>query len=144
MTRSSVLRATTSAVCAAVLLLSYRISALDRLEGRILDDKTGQPVAATLLLTDGDGKPLEVDGRHAHVQYLGKRRCYVDGVFTLNTRPNRVSVELRRGLETLPLKTDVDLTQQGSEALTFRLRRWIDMRGLGYLNGDTHVHMLTQ
>jgi hypothetical protein len=144
MIRSSILRATGSAVCAAVLLLSYRISALDRLEGRILDDKTGQPVAATLVLTDGDGKPLELDGRHSHVQYLGKRRCYVDGVFTLNTRPSRVSLELRRGLETLPLKTDVDLTQQGSEALTFRLRRWIDMRESGYLNGDTHVHFLSQ
>jgi hypothetical protein len=144
MARSSVLRVTVSSVCAAILLLSYRSSALDRLEGRILDDKTGLPVAATLLLSDGDGKPLEVDGSHPHVQYLGKRRCYVDGVFTLNTRPSRLVLELRRGLETFPLKTEVDLSRHGSEALTFRLRRWIDMRELGYQNGDTHVHFLSQ
>ena len=47
-------------------------------------------------------------------------------------RPRRLVIELRRGLETLPLKAEVDLTQHGSEALTFRLRRWMDMRELGY------------
>ena len=101
-------------------------------------------MAATLALTDGDGKSLEIDGRHSHVQYLGKRRCYVDGAFTLSTRPSRIVVELRRGLETLPLKSELDLSQHGTEALTFRLRRWIDMREQGYQNGDTHVHYLTQ
>ena len=33
---------------ALLLLLSYRSSAVERLEGRIVDDKTGQPVAATV------------------------------------------------------------------------------------------------
>ena len=87
MTKTSALRVTASSVCAVILLLSYRSSAFERLEGRILDDKTGMPVAATLLLSDGEGKPLEVEGRHSHVQYLGKRRCYVDGVFALNSSP---------------------------------------------------------
>ena len=26
---------------------------------------------------------LEAEGRHAHVQYLGKRRCYVDGTSSM-------------------------------------------------------------
>ena len=43
-----------------------------------------------------------------------------------------------------PLKAEVDFTQQGTEPLIFRLRRWIDMREHGYLSGDTHVHMLSQ
>lgn len=116
----------------------------DRLEGRILDDKTGQPVAATLVLADGEGKRLEIEGKHSHVEYLGQRRCYVDGAFVLNARPSRLVVELRRGLETVPLKTEIDLTARGAEALTFRLRRWIDMRESGYLSGDTHVHYLSQ
>jgi hypothetical protein len=127
-----------------LLLWSYRSSGVDRVEGHILDDKTGQPVAATLVLSDGDGKPIEVEGRHSHVQYLGKRRCYVDGAFVLNARPSRLRVELRRGLETLPLQSEVDLTQHGNGPLSFRLKRWIDMRDLGYQNGDTHVHFLTQ
>jgi hypothetical protein len=129
---------------AALLLLSYRSMAVDRLEGRILDDKSGRPVAATLLLTDGDGNPIEIEGQHSHVEYLGKRRCYVDGHFFLSARPNRLLIEIRRGLETLPLNAEVDLTQHGSEPLTFRPRRWIDMGELGYVSGDTHVHYLSQ
>ena len=144
MKQSSVRRLMMIPVFAALLLLSYWSLGLDRMEGRILDDKTGQSVAATLVLTDGEGKPLEIEGKHSHVEYLGKRRCYVDGNFVLNSRPSRLVIELRRGLETLPLKTEIDMTQRGSEALTFRLRRWIDMRELGYLSGDTHVHLLTQ
>src|SRR5262245_33577970 len=129
---------------AVLLLLCYRSGSVDRLEARILDDKTGQPVAATLVLADEAGKRLEIEGKHSHVEYLGKRRCYVDGAFVLNALPRRLVVELRRGLETLPLKTEVDLTKQGTEPLTFRLRRWIEMRESGYLSGDTHVHRLTQ
>src|SRR5687767_8297978 len=73
MTASSTLRVTISCLFGMLLLLSYESSAVESLEGRILDDKTGQPVAATLLLSDGEGKPLEVEGTHSHVQYLGKR-----------------------------------------------------------------------
>jgi hypothetical protein len=62
----------------------------------------------------------------------------------LNARPGRLVAEVRRGLETLPLQKELDLTHQGSEALTFRLRRWTDMRERGYLSGDTHVHFLSQ
>ena len=143
MNRSSIHRALSGSLFAVLLLLSYRSMGVGRIEGRILDERTGQPVAATLLLSDGEGKPLEIEGRHSHVEYLGKRRYYVDGTFAVNARPNRLVVEVRRGLETLPLQAEVDLARQSGEPLTFRLRRWIDMRELGYLSGDTHVHFLT-
>ena len=144
MTQISIRRSLSGSLFVVLLLLSYRSLAVGRVEGRILDSKTGEPVAATLLLSDGEGKALEIEGKHTHVEYLGKRRCYVDGVFVLSARPSRLVVELRRGLETMPLRTEVDLTRQGSEALTFRLQRWIDMRNQGYLSGDTHVHYLRQ
>jgi hypothetical protein len=127
-----------------LLLLTYRISGSDRLETRIVDDKTGHPIAATVVITDAEGKVIEIEGKHPHVEYLGKRRCYVDGAFSLASRPTRLTIELRRGLETLPLRAEVDLAQKRSEPLTFRLQRWIEMRDQGYLSGDTHVHMLTQ
>ena len=53
------------------------------LEVRIVDDKTGEPIAAAVVITDGDGKAVEIEGKHPHVGYLGKRRCYVDGAFSL-------------------------------------------------------------
>jgi len=127
---------------AVVLLFSYWSQSPDRVEGRILDDQTGRPVAATLFVADEEGRRVEIEGPHAHVEYLGKRRCYVDGAFATTVRSPRLTIELRRGLETLPLTTDVDLTK-GSDALTFRLRRWINMRELGYVSGDSHVHLLS-
>lgn len=54
MTRSSTRRTTIGLLFAVLLLLAYRGSGVNRLEGRILDGKTGQPVAATLLLSDGE------------------------------------------------------------------------------------------
>jgi len=87
-----------------LLALSYRITASDRLEAQILDNKTGQPVAATVVITDGNGKVVEVDGKHPHVTYLGKRRCYVDSAFSLASRSGRMTVELRPVSKRCPYK----------------------------------------
>jgi hypothetical protein len=144
LTRSTVRRLLSGLLFLCLLLLSYRISGAGRLQGRIVDDATGEPLAATLFVSGEDGRPVEIEGRHAHVQYLGKRRCYVDGTFVLSARPSRLLLEVRRGIETLPLRTEVDTAQHGGEALVLRLRRWIDMRRQGYLSGDTHVHFLSQ
>lgn len=141
---SSSARLMVTCLFAVLLLMCYWGLGEDRLQGRIVDDQTGEPLAATVALADGDGKRLEIEGDHSHVEYLGKRRCYVEGVFALSARPSRVAVELRRGLETFPLHAELDLTQQGQEPLTFRMRRWINMRERGYLSGDTHVHFLSQ
>jgi hypothetical protein len=97
-----------------------------------------------LLFYDSGGKPLEIEGSHSHVEYLGKRRCYVDGAFALKTRPGQLTIEARRGLETVPLNSAVDFTGSSNAPLTLRLRRWTNMRERGYLNGDTHVHFLSQ
>jgi hypothetical protein len=136
-------RAVLLASFGVLLLLTYCRSRLDRLEGQIVDDNTGQPVAAMLLVTVISGKAVEIEGKHAHVEYLAKRRCYVDGAFSLSSRADRLGIEIRRGLETLPLKAEIDRSRQPTEVMTFRLKRWIDMRALGYFSGDTHVHLLS-
>ncbi len=127
-----------------LMLLSYRTAGSDRVRAQIIDERTGQPIAATLVLADGEGHILEIEGKHPHVEYLGKRRCYVDGTFALAVHPSRLIVEIRRGLETLPLKAEVDLTREKSDPLTFKLQRWVDMSQHGYLSGDSHVHLLSQ
>src|SRR5689334_18484579 len=75
-TQNVIRRAITASFFVLALLLSYRSLAVGRVEGRIIDYATGQPVAATLALSDAQGKPLEIEGKHSHVEYLGKRRCY--------------------------------------------------------------------
>jgi hypothetical protein len=143
MPRHWLIRMAASFCFGVLLLLSYQRPGADRVEGRIVDDGTGQPVAATLVVSDSEGKPLEIQGRHSHVQYLGKRRCYVDGAFELNPPPGQLRVEVRRGLETLPLDTEVNPADPASRSLTLRLKRWTNMRERGYDSGDTHVHLLS-
>src|SRR5512136_2775328 len=75
-----------------------------RMEATIVDDQTGTPLAARVHATDGCGRLIEVAGSHSHVEYLGKRWCYVDGSFSLPLPDGGVELELWRGLETRPLK----------------------------------------
>ncbi|MFZ0427650.1 MAG: hypothetical protein WAO20_06010 [Acidobacteriota bacterium] len=113
-----------------------------RFEGQIVDDASGGASAARVAVTDSAGKSVELEGAHAQVDSLGKRWSYVDGSFAFMIPPGGASIEIRRGLETLPESVTVSggamarLIQR-----TFRLRRWIDMRGRGYLCGDAHAHL---
>jgi len=117
-------------------------SAGARLEVRVVDDATGAPLAARVAVTNSDGKFVEIDGKHAHVQYLGKRWCYVDGSFTLAVPASGAEIEIRRGLETLPLSATISGDTSGKAIQkTYRLRRWIDMCRKGYVNGDIHAHL---
>ncbi|MCL5280429.1 MAG: CehA/McbA family metallohydrolase [Planctomycetes bacterium] len=113
-----------------------------RLEARIVDDASGEPLAARVAVTNPDGKFVEIDRRHEHVQYLGKRWCYVDGSFALTIPEGGVQLEILRGFETRPLSATVAGNASGkSLQKTFRLRRWIDMRRQGYSSGDIHAHL---
>jgi hypothetical protein len=113
----------------------------NRLEARIVDDADGEPLAARVSVTDPDGKALEVEGAHTHVQYLGRRWCYVDGSFSVRIPGSGAVVAIRRGFETRPVSEKVASAAAGTIARTFRLRRWIDMRGKGYVSGDIHAHL---
>jgi hypothetical protein len=113
-----------------------------RLEALVIDDATGAPLAARVTVTNSDGKVVEIEGKHEHVQYLDKRWCYVDGSFALAIPASGATIEIHRGLETLPLSAKIAGDSSGkSVQKTFRLRRWIDMRRQGYFNGDMHAHL---
>jgi hypothetical protein len=108
---------------------------------RIVDDADGGPLAARVSVTDGEARPLEIDGSHAHVQHLGRRWCYVDGSFSVALPASGAAVEIRRGFETRPVSEKVRRGVSGTVDRTFRLRRWVDMRGRGYVSGDIHAHL---
>ena len=68
-----------------------------RLEASVVDDATGEPSAARIAITDAQGKFVEIEGKHEHVQYLDKRWCYIDGSFALAIPADGASIEVRRG-----------------------------------------------
>ncbi len=127
-------------VCALVGLLTLAAQETRRFTGHIVDSETGQPLAASVVVKNAGGDAVEIDGEHAHVQYLQQQWCYVDGEFTLPGKADGYSVEIRRGLETLPVRQTIS---SGAAEHVFRLKRWIDMAEQGFMSGDAHVHMLS-
>ena len=111
-------------------------------QGRIISAESGLPVAATVSVTSGSGLDVSLDDEHEHVYYLGKKRWYVDGTFSITTNEDSLYIEIRHGLETHPVNELIYLSDAVTKVMEFRLKRWIHMAEMGYYSGDTHVHFL--
>jgi hypothetical protein len=111
-------------------------------QGHILSAESGLPIAATVSVTGGDGMDINLDRAHEFVYYLGKKRWYVDGSFSVTTMEDSLFIEIRCGLETFPFSEIIDLSDAALKVKEFKLKRWINMPELGYYSGDTHVHFL--
>jgi hypothetical protein len=130
-----------AAACLLIVLLSLAgAQETARFVGRIVDSETGRPLAAAIIVKNAQGEAVEIEGQHPHAHYLQQRWCYADGQFALTGGASGLTVEIRRGLEALPIRKTLG---SHSAEQTFRLERWINMAGRGYLSGDSHVHLLT-
>lgn len=124
------------------LLIAQTAHAASRFEARVLDHVSGRPLLARVAVTNGYGQFVEIEGRHAHVDYLEKRWCYVAGAFSLVIPESGAGMEIRRGLETTPVALTLAADKSGKTLQReIRLKRWIDMRQQGYLSGDIHAHL---
>lgn len=123
------------AILSFLLISSCNIS--NHYQITIIDDISGKQLPARVSVSDACGKSIHINGKTSHVEYLGKHWCYADGFFSISTPAKGVTLEIQRGPETLPVKIWLD---RGPEKRIIRLRRWIDMRQQGYMNGDIHIH----
>ena len=64
----------------------------------------------------------------------------VPGPFEMSLPPGKWEIAIRRGLEHLPLFDTITLKPGETAKRTYRPRRWVDMRKLGWFSGDDHVH----
>jgi len=119
------------------LLVISSCSKFHKYQFTITDNQTGEQLAARVSVTDACGKPIHIDGISTHVEYLGKHWCYTDGSFTVTAPGEGVTMEIRHGPETLPVKISLD-NSPGKSIIT--LHRWINMHDMGYMNGDIHIH----
>ena len=103
----------------------------------IIDDQSGEQLAAKVSVTDKYGQSIHIDGKHTDVEYLGKNWCYTDGLFSVTTNRDDTGLEIRHGLETLPGKISLG---NGPDKQVIKLHRWTYMHKEGYLNGDIHIH----
>ena len=103
----------------------------------IVDDLTGEQMAARVSVSDTFGNSIHMDDKRSHVEYLGKHWYYVEGSFSFTSTGQDVKLEIMRGPETLPVKISLE---KDSHNKIIRLHRWINMRQQGYMNGDIHIH----
>lgn len=125
----------------------------------VLSDDTGKPTPAMIRLVnplngaerkpanavdfepqfDGQGKPT---GRRP-ANYFGRLRgsywC-VPGPFDMVLPEGEWEITIQRGPEHLPIVETVSIIPDEVTERTFRPRRWVDMRNLGWYSGDDHVH----
>ncbi len=65
---------------------------------------------------------------------------YSDGVFECLVPPGRTELRFERGFEHPLMAETVDLAPGEVRELELRSRRFADMRAMGWISGDTHVH----
>jgi hypothetical protein len=112
------------------------------LTARIVDDESGEPLAARVSVVDASWRPVALGGRHEHVQHLGRTWDYVDGAFSVVVPADGATIEIRRGLETRLVVESIAPGGAGrGVSRTFRLRRWSNLRARGYVSGDLHSHL---
>jgi hypothetical protein len=129
-----------SEIQALVIIIMVSVTSCarsDQYQFTIIDNQSGEKLAARVSVTDPCGKPVHINGNSTHVEYLGKHWCYTDGSFSVTSPTADFTIEVRRGPETLPVKISPEKSQ---DEQIIRVHRWIDMNSKGYLNGDIHIH----
>lgn len=121
---------------------------------RVADAATGKPTPCRVRFTDADGNHYAPLGRLTEFAagsnqevggnvFIGiKPHAYVDGAFEIGLPPGLLHVQIDKGPEYVPVRTEINLVP-GKLALRFQIERWVDLRAQGWYSGDTRVHYLS-
>jgi hypothetical protein len=122
--------------------------------GILRDEQTGKPVAGRVTVESSDGV-LRQAGPFADVPTLCEKPVvfrpawmtlpffYCDGHFSIRVPPGATRITAARGFETRPVTHEI--TTRPGETCDIQLdtQRFIDMKQLGWISGDTHIHWST-
>lgn len=115
-----------------------------RLSLEIVDETTGKPTPAKVFITDSDGNgyyPPEAFEKGLAYGLLERRKAfYTGGNVTVPLHEGTFTVEATKGYEFLPTKAIVTLKDGEEKQLRLILRRLVDMRQLGWVSGEHHLH----
>ena len=136
---------------AALLLLSAATgSPAATLRGTVLDEDTGQPLAARVYIRSEQGEwyfAASADPAGKAVPYKKQRgdrsvemhTALSAHPFEVELPPGKYTLTVERGKEYLPAQSQVEMTDR-AESIKIKLRRWINLADRGWYSGDTHVH----
>jgi hypothetical protein len=130
-----------------------------RLSVTVLSDDTGKPTPAMVRITCKEGQrdrrpsnaidlAPQFDGnghasghRWAHLPGpLGGQWWCVPGPFEMALPPGEYDIGIRHGVEHVMVSDSFTVHAGKLTGKTYRPRRWVEMRNLGWYSGDDHVH----
>jgi hypothetical protein len=134
------------AVLAALALLSAGSASAGtgRLIVRVRDARTGRIIPARLVLRSSDGRypgdriGLD-DGDRSGIEAHG---VFIGGEGSFELPAGRTSIIAAHGATYDTDSIELDVPSGGSITAELKLRRGLDMRALGWVGGDAHVHMI--
>ena len=106
---------------------------------RIVDDETGEPIAARVYLTDAVGAAWPGSAQ-IRVDVHGNAWFHADGAFTARVS-GKARLRVVRGIEYEAAESEIAVPPDGEVETTVRLRRWSHMAADGWYSGDVHVHL---
>ncbi|MBF6600266.1 MAG: CehA/McbA family metallohydrolase [Dehalococcoidia bacterium] len=110
-----------------------------RLSVRIVDDESGERIAARVYCSDDRGA-VAPDGGVLRRDRHGNAWRHVDGGFAA-TIAGQARVRVVRGIEYEPAEATVAVPADGEASVELRLRRWSHMAADGWRSGDVHTHL---
>lgn len=131
-------------------LLQPLAAADAELIGRIMEARSGEPVAARLYVETPGGEFLHVqpaDAKGTAIPYSVRRGQSVEVHTSLSAHPFRLQapagryrLTVERGKEYLPVETFVDLVDGEPIETVLEIDRWSNLAARGWYSGETHVH----
>lgn len=136
-----------AAAAVACLLLLHpenAVAATGKLVVRVTDADTGKPVPARLSLRASDGtypgdRIALAAGQWPHIDAHG---VFIDGEGTFELPAGMTSITAGRGPAYVPAARQVDVVAGKTTDIALKLKRMVDLRALGWVGGDAHVHMI--
>ncbi|MFC1737150.1 CehA/McbA family metallohydrolase, partial [Candidatus Hydrogenedentota bacterium] len=131
-----------------------RVSEPATLKGKLIDSDTGKvfPGRVYVKCSDGmyrHGKALAdvktlarrpILGYQMYVGYYKVPFFYSDGTFELDVPPGKTEITLERGFEHEIVSQTYELKSGETKEIAIASGRMMNMKELGWISGDTHVH----
>ncbi len=108
---------------------------------RVVDDATGETLAARTHLAASDGKQYVPSDAYARVSGIGDRIVHTPGPFTVQVPAGKVTMTTVAGFERPFVTTAAEVKAGDVTLVTVRMTRLTDLNARGWYSGSTHVHM---
>jgi hypothetical protein len=109
------------------------------LNGRVTDSRTGGSLPSRIVLQSADGETVQ-----SYYRWLPGCFTEEDGSFHFDLEPGDYTLSVFHGIDFLSHTHHLEIKENRRLDVTVALEPWIELRKLGWFNGDGHAHLYTE